>query len=214
MIYYVLLLLIAVLAYGLGSMSTLTIASVYVFRKRLRTLGKNGVWLSNFWRLYGIPGCLKLGLTELVRDALPILFAAILLGLKGHAEVGRAFAFFCLMLGRSFPLFYRFRGSHATAVLIVGAFFTSLGTGIAVAIVCVGVTLATRYLALGTLAGGIVLPIAALLAFDERMAALLCLLILAVIVVRHAGEIVRIFRGEGEPLTFRKDIMYKLDNRF
>ena len=98
-LYWFLLLLIAVVAYGIGSMSTMVIASNFVFRTSLSSLGRGDIWLSNFRRIYGVWGMIRLLLTELIKDALPILFGALLLGFKGHADVGRAFAGFCLVLG-------------------------------------------------------------------------------------------------------------------
>ena len=134
-LYWFLLLLIAVVAYGVGSMSTMVIASNFVFRTSLRRLGKGNVWLSNFRRIYGVWGAVRLLLTELVKDALPILFGALLLGFKGHADVGRAFAGLCLVLGRLYPLFYDFKGSHATVCMICMGLFINPSLGIAAAVV-------------------------------------------------------------------------------
>ena len=95
-LYWFLLLLTAAIAYGIGSLDTMVLSSNFVFRRSLLKLGKGNVWLSNFRRIYGVPGFIKLFLVELVRDVLPILIGALLLGFKGHADVGRAFAGFCL----------------------------------------------------------------------------------------------------------------------
>ena len=53
MIYTVLLIIIAVIAYGIGSMSSVVIASNYVFHVNLRRLGTGSSALSNFRRIYG-----------------------------------------------------------------------------------------------------------------------------------------------------------------
>ena len=42
-LYWFLLLLIAIVAYGIGSMSTMVIASNYVFRTSLRALGRGNL---------------------------------------------------------------------------------------------------------------------------------------------------------------------------
>ena len=100
MIYTVLLIIIAVIAYGIGSMSSVVIASNYVFHVNLRRLGTGSSALSNFRRIYGAKGLVKLLLVELVRDILPILIGGLLMGIKGQTAVGRAFAGFCLVMGQ------------------------------------------------------------------------------------------------------------------
>ena len=99
-VYWLLLLPTALVAYIFGSMDTMVLASNFVFRQNLRRLGQGNRWLSNFRRLYGIPASLGLALVEVIKDLLPILIGGWLLGIKGHADVGRAFACFCLVLGR------------------------------------------------------------------------------------------------------------------
>ena len=94
--YWILLLIIAFIAYCFGSVSTLSIASVFVFHRDLHRIGKKRMFLSNFRRLFGYKGFAKLALVELVRDFVPILIGGLLMSIKGHADVGMAFAGFCL----------------------------------------------------------------------------------------------------------------------
>ena len=110
-VYWVLLLTTALFAYLIGSLDTLVLASNFVFHRNLRRLGGSDVWLSNFYRIYGVKGFVKLLAVELIRDALPLLIGSLLLGIKGHADAGRAFAGFVLVLARLWPAIYGFRGS-------------------------------------------------------------------------------------------------------
>ena len=79
-VYWLLLLPTALVAYIFGSMDTMVLASNFVFRQNLRRLGQGNRWLSNFRRLYGIPGFLGLALVEVIKDLLPILIGGWLLG--------------------------------------------------------------------------------------------------------------------------------------
>ena len=118
-IYWLLLGITAILAYFFGSMDTMVLASNFVFHHNLLRLGDHTRWISNFRRLFGIEGFFKLLTVELVKDAIPILAGSLLLGIRGHADVGRAFAGFVLVLGRLWPALYGFRGSHASIAMIV-----------------------------------------------------------------------------------------------
>ena len=211
--YWIFSILTAVIAYFFGSLSTLVLASNFVFRSNLRRLGKGNVWLSNFRRVYGVMGLVKLALVELVKDVIPIIIGGRLFASSGNAEVGRALAVFCLVLGRAYPSPYGFRGSYATAALVVGSMFISFSVGAAVLIFCVGVTIVTRYLALGTLAGGIVLAVAGVLVMENDLTLRLCIFIAVLVLIRTAPAIARIASKKEERLSLEKDISYKFDEK-
>lgn len=213
-LYWFLLLFTAVIAYGLGSMSTLLIASRYVFRANLNSLGKGNIWISNFRRIYGVWGWIRLLLVEIVKDALPIGLGALLLGFKGHADVGCAFAGFCVVLGRLYPLFYDFKGCHATISLVVLCLFASPSVGIAMAVVAAAVTFFTKYITAGTLAGVFVAVLASLLLVDNDLVLKLIVIAGALAFIKHLPSISRILNGREEKLSFEEDITYKLDQKF
>jgi len=213
-VYWFLLLITSIFAYGIGSMSTMVLASNYVFRTRLSRLGKGNIWISNFRRIYGIWGFIRLLLTELIKDLLPILLGGLLLGMKGHADVGRVFAGFCLTLGRLYPLFYDFRGSHATFCLILTAFMANSTVGIAVTVVVLAVTVLSRYLALATLAGAAFSAIVGVLLIDDALILRLLLFSAGLVFIKHIPAISRMLNGREMRLSFEEDISYKLDQKF
>lgn len=211
--YWLFSILTAVIAYFAGSLSTRVIASRYVFRTNLRRLGRGSLWLSNFARVYGPVGFVKLALVELVKDALPVLIGGVLFSSGGNAEVGRALAAFCLVLGRTFPSMYGFRGSYASAAIGFAAMFVNFSVGAMVLVISVLVTWATRYIALGTLAGAVVLAVAGVLVLDNPLSVRLFFFIAAVVLVRTIPVISRIAAGREERLNFKKDISYKFDEK-
>ena len=212
--YWVLLLIAAFFAYSIGSVSTMRLASRYVFRRNLRRLGGIEVWVSNFKRIFGLWGFGKLLLVELVKDLLPILLGGLLLSLKGHADVGRAFAGFCLMLGRLYPVFNRFKGSHGCVALVIAALCVDTSVGIAAAAVMAAVIWFTRYLSLGAIAGALVVFITAILVVDMRLVMTLCLLTAGLVLFRHIPAAVRLVQRKEPRLSFQEDITYKLDEKF
>ena len=79
-LYWILLILTAFIAYTFGSLDTMVLASNFVFRRNLRRLGNSATWFSNFQRVYGIGGFAKLLVIELVKDIVPVLIGGLLLG--------------------------------------------------------------------------------------------------------------------------------------
>ncbi len=210
-VYWILLLITALVAYLVGSMDTMVLASNFVFRRNLLRLGDHNSWLSNFKRLYGIGGFFKLLAVELVKDLIPIAVGSLLLGIRGHADVGRAFAAFVLVLGRLWPALYRFKGSHATIAMLVAGFCAGTSVGVAGMIAVAAVVAVTRYLSLGTLAGAVVCVMVAVLAVDDALLLRLMLLTAGLVFVRHIPAVVRLIRRTEPRLSLEKDITYKLD---
>lgn len=213
-VYWLLLLPTALVAYVFGSMDTMVLASNFVFRQNLRRLGQGNRWLSNFRRLYGIPGFIKLALVEVIKDLLPILIGGWLLGIKGHADVGRAFACFCLVLGRLYPVFYNFKGSHAGIALVVGAFTLNSSVGGAALVVLALVTWFGRYLSLGAVAAAAVAMMVSVLVVDGDLVLRLLVFSAGLILFRHIPSLIRIVQGREFRFSLEEDITYKLDERF
>ena len=210
-IYWLLLGITAVFAYLFGSMDTMVLASNFVFHRNLLRLGDHSRWLSNFRRLYGIPGFLKLLAVELVKDLIPILIGSLLLGLRGHADAGRAFAGFVLVLGRLWPALYGFRGSHAVLAMVVAALTAGTSVGIAALVAAAAVIALSRYLSLGAVIGAVVYGMVAVLAVDDPLLLRLALLTAGLVLVRHIPAMIRLFRGMEPQLSLKEDITYKLD---
>lgn len=214
MIYTVLLIIIAVIAYGIGSMSSVVIASNYVFHVNLRRLGTGSSALSNFRRIYGVKGFVKLLLVELVRDILPILIGGLLMSIKGQTAVGQTFAGFCLVMGRLYPVFYDLKGSHAIICMLVVMTFVNFSGALAVLLfVALGIWL-TKYVSLGAVAGAAVMCIASLLLVDDPLVMKLALFAGLAVLVRHIPAVSRMLSGRETKLSFEEDISYKLDNKF
>ena len=210
-IYWLLLGLTAIIAYLFGSMDTMVLASNFVFHRNLLRLGDHSSWISNFRRLFGIKGFFKLLAVEAVKDIIPIIVGSLLLGIRGHADVGRVFAGFVLVLGRLFPAFYGFRGSHATVAMIAAGFAAGTSVGAAAMIAAAGVIVVTRYLSLGTVAGAVVLVMVSVLAVDDALILRLALFTAALVLLKHIPALIRFVRRAEPRLSLEEDITYKLD---
>ena len=210
-VYWLLLLVTALFAYLFGSMDTLVLASNFVFHRNLLRLGDNSTWLSNFKRLYGAKGFIRIFVVELVKDLIPILLGGLLLGFKGHADAGRAFAGFVLVLGRLWPALYRFKGSHASLALMIAAFAVETSIGAAAAVMLIAVTAVTRYLTLGTVVEAIVCMLVAVLVVDNSLLLRLLLMSSALVLIWHIPSVIRIFRRVEPRVSMKEDITYKLD---
>lgn len=212
--YWAFSILTAAFAYFVGSLSSVVLASNFVFHRNLRRFGKGGAFFSNLRRVYGWKGCIGLALVELVLDILPILFGGLLFGLTNHGLVGRALAGFCLVMGRMWPAAYELHGGPGVVAMVVAAFGVNVSVGIATLLVTALVAALSRYLSLGTLSGALVLFATALLSLDESLVVKLCVFISLAVFVRHIPAIYRLVNKTEEKISLQEDISYKFDEKF
>ena len=214
-VYWILLLIVAFVGYITGSVSTLRVASRFVFHKNLRRLGRGNIWISNFRRLYGWWGFGKLLLTEAVKDLIPILLGLGLLAIKGHGAVGAAFGGFCMLMGRLWPVFNRLKGTHHGCVaMVIAALSVDISLGASAAVVMLVVIWFTRYLSLGAIAGAVIAIVTALLVVDDRLCMLLSIFCSCIVLLYHVPALLRLSLGREERLSFEQDITYKFDENF
>lgn len=214
LVYFLLLSLTAFVAYTVASVGTLRFAGLFVFRRDLNRLGTGNVWFSNFRRLYGIGGLVKLLLVEVVKALLPILLGGLLLSLKGKADAGRAFAGFCVMMGRLWPVFNRFRGCHGCVALAVVGLMIEPSVGVAAAAVSLAAIAGTRYLSLGAVLGALIMAITSVLVVEDRLCMLLLIGAALLVLARHLPALRRIAKGTEERFSLKTDLTYKLDSKF
>ena len=213
-VYWLLLLPTALIAYLLGGMDTIVLASNFIFRYNLHRLGKGNDWLSNFRRVYGLKGALLLLLVEAIKDILPIIIGGVLLGFKGHADVGRAFAGFCLVLGRLWPVYYELKGSCAVMPMIFSALFAGTSLGIVVLLLLLVTLAVSRHMPVAALVAGLVLAAASFLIVETKLCVYLLAFTGAALVVRHIPAVKKILEGKAEKLSFTEDLSYKFEEKF
>lgn len=209
-----LLLLTAAIAYFLGSLSTQRVASAYVFHRDLTKLGRGNAWISNFRRLFGVLGFVKLGLVEIAKDLIPLLLGMLLLAIRGRSDIGLAFAGLCLMMGRLWPVFNRFRGCHGCVALVLIGLMIEPSVGVIAALGIIAVTWVSKSLTLGAVAGAVAMAAVAVMVVEERLILILTALICLLVLVQHIPGLRRFFRGEEEKLSREEDISYKFDEKF
>lgn len=199
-----LLILIAIIAYVLGSVNGAIIASKYIFHKDIRELGSGNAGLTNFLRNFGPVGVVLLLAIDVLKSVLAVIIGGLLLGIVGYPTLGKFFATFCLALGHNYPVFYNFRGGKG-----------ALCTGVAVllidwrvALICIAVFLLTiiftRYVSLGSILSAICFPIYVWAFHYGSMAGVLALLNCLLILWKHRSNIVRLIAGTESKVKFGK----------
>jgi glycerol-3-phosphate acyltransferase PlsY len=215
----VLLVLIAAIAYVLGSVNGSIIISRYLFHSDVRSMGSGNAGLTNFYRNYGPKGIAGVLGIDIAKGVLAALIGGLVFPLATgdqalkpeYVDIGRLFAVFCLILGHVFPVFYGFRGGKGILCGVSAVFIVDYNAGVIALVVFVLAFLLTRYVSLGSVLGTISVPVTLLAKGFSGLCLILACLSVLLVIMKHGENIVRIIRHKEPRFVFRRDLSHKLD---
>ena len=138
----------ALISYSFGSLSTPILSSHIFFHENILNYSRDNVGITRFLKHHGWKGVAKLLVIEVFKVIIPVSIGGLLMLIVGHADVGFAFALFCVVLGTIFPILYRFRGEPSLLAVAIGSFFLSGEVAFAGVIVFAVVYIVSRYVSL------------------------------------------------------------------
>lgn len=185
-----LVILMFVLAYLLGSISSAILVSRLFKLPDPRTHGSNNPGATNVYRLGGsLPACLVL-VFDILKGTIPV-WGAYFLKLE-PLELGLIAVAACL--GHMYPLFFSFKGGKAVAT----AFGSLLPIGLSLGGLLIGTWLLivaiTRYSSLAALVAVTLAPLYTW--WIKPLYTLPVTFITLLIIIRHRTNILRLFKGE------------------
>lgn len=190
-------LLIAVIAYVIGSISFAIIFSKIFKNDDVRNHGSKNAGATNMVRAFGI----KMGFLTFLGDTLKGTFAAFL-GNKIGGDTGMYIAIIAVVLGHDYPLFMRFKGGKGVSTSFGALFYVAPIPLLICCAIVMTIAFLTRIVSYGSLIAAIAAPIFIGLLmnpFDAR--ALYVTIFLALLIIyRHKANIVRILKGEEKKL--------------
>lgn len=191
---------IAVIAYLLGSVSFGMIVSKLAGGPNLREVGSKNTGATNALRVMGV----KLGLLVFVLDILKALIACIIgrvwMGLNGAMVAGLA-----VVIGHNWPCFFQFKGGKGVASTLAVMLMTFPVPAVICYVVAIIVIAATRYVSLGSILLSVLFALLVIIThWGSWQVILWALLIAGLLIARHHANIGRLLRGKENKLSFRK----------
>lgn len=185
-------LLLVLLAYLLGSLSTAILVSKALQLPDPRKEGSGNPGATNVLRLGGKKAAIMTLAGDALKGFLPVFLAKTLdfdpltLGLTGLAA----------FLGHLFPVFFAFRGGKgvATALGVLSGFHWAVG--LSVLSTWIAVAALTRYSSLAALVAAALAPFYVFVVIGNDHLALLTALLAALLFWRHRANIERLLKGE------------------
>lgn len=222
---YVLMLLVAVIAYLLGSISSSILISKKIAGVDIRTEGSGNAGTTNMLRMHGKKAAGLTLLFDVLKGVIAVLIAMLvdwcalkfvdrstLTYFENTYLLGNLnyIAGFFVVLGHDFPLFFGFRGGKGIATSLGVILIFDWKIGLIVLVVSVLIMLISRYVSLGSVIGAVVYP-CAVLAFMAGSGSfnatyvVVAALLGVIAIIKHYKNIKRLFNGTENKLFAKKN---------
>ena len=196
-----LVLLYVLIPYLLGSINTAILVSKHFYHDDIRNYGSGNAGFTNVMRTYGK----KAAVITFAGDILKTLLA-ILIGWCVFGYLTAYIAGFACFLGHIFPVFYNFKGGKG--VLCMGTIMLMLDWRIflMLLVVFIGIVFATRYISAGSVICAMMFPLVLNRINNTGiyMIEFVAIAIAVIVVLKHLGNLKRIFNGTESKFAFKK----------
>ena len=192
--------IIAVIAYLLGSISFGMIVAKLKGGPNLREVGSKNTGATNVLRVMGV----KTGLIVFVLDILKALIACIIgrvwMGLNGAMVAGLA-----VVLGHNWPCFFQFKGGKGVASTLAVMLMTFPVPAVICYIVAIVLIATTKYVSLGSITLAALFALLVIATNWANWLVIVWVLIIAGLLIwRHHANIGRLLKGTENKLGGKK----------
>ena len=188
----------AVAAYLLGNLNGAVVISRLVAHEDVRTKGSGNAGLTNFTRNYGAHTSVFVILIDVGKAVAACLIGGLLLKGYGHYADGVALGGLFVILGHDFPALLGFKGGKGILSGVTVALRLDWRIGLFVFGIFLLAYALTKYVSLGSvLSSGAFGPIYAIVHWGEGAFPIVVGVVLSALIVwMHRGNIVRLVKGE------------------
>lgn len=209
--------LIAVIAYLLGSLNFSIILSEVVKKKDIRDSGSGNAGATNMLRTYGKKAAVGTMIGDILKVALGIIIAFAILDVPmkyifsnpaDAAEIQRVMLYkefaglFCV-LGHIFPLYFKFKGGKGVAACTGMVIIVDWRIALILFVIFIGVILISKWISLGSIVIALLYPVLIFVFYKNFILAAVALLFTAIVIVAHRENIKRLAKGTENKISFK-----------
>ena len=209
--------LIAVIAYLLGSLNFSIILSEVVKKKDIRDSGSGNAGATNMLRTYGKKAAVGTMIGDILKVALGIIIACAILDVPmkyifsnpaDAAEIQRVMLYkefaglFCV-LGHIFPLYFKFKGGKGVAACTGMVIIVDWRIALILFVIFIGVILISKWISLGSIVIALLYPVLIFAFYKNFILAAVALLFTAIVIVAHRENIKRLAKGTENKISIK-----------
>jgi glycerol-3-phosphate acyltransferase PlsY len=191
-------LILCVIGYLLGSLSSAIIMCKLLKLPDPRTVGSGNAGATNILRISGKKEAIIVLIADMLKGTLAVLFARLFLSeTLGLAMVGCA-----AFLGHIFPVFFKFKGGKGVATLMGVILGLAPLLALVLAIIWATVAFVSRYSSLASIVIAVALPILGLF-LAPHVYCLAFLIMTIIILFKHQENIARLLAGTENKIGYK-----------
>lgn len=209
--------IIAVIAYLLGSLNFSIILSEVVKKKDIRDSGSGNAGATNMLRTYGKKAAVGTMIGDILKVALGIIIAFAILDVPmkyifsnpaDAAEIQRVMLYkefaglFCV-LGHIFPLYFKFKGGKGVAACTGMVIIVDWRIALILFVIFIGVILISKWISLGSIVIALLYPVLIFAFYKNFILAAVALLFTAIVIVAHRENIKRLAKGTENKISIK-----------
>ena len=184
-------------SYLLGNRNGAVIVSRVMAHEDVRSHGSGNAGLTNFIRNYGVRTAALVVLIDVGKAVAACLLGQALLSPLGYAKEGQMLGAACVLLGHIFPALLGFKGGKGILSGFTIALMVDWRIGLLIFLTFAVAYGLTQYVSLGSVLAAAMFGVGFILFYRQQPVMMWTALLLAALVIfMHRGNIQRLLRGE------------------
>jgi len=198
--------LVALVAYTLGSLNFALILSKRMYGEDIREFGSKNAGTTNMARTYGKKAALLTILGDILKGIVSVVIGSFLMG----ATLGGYFAGFMCVIGHVFPVFYGFRGGKGVATAAAVILMVNYQIFLIMISLFILTVVLTRYVSLGSCLAAAIFPFLTYNFVTVKgvpnggFAFIFAFLMAILVICKHHTNLKRLANGKESKFSFKK----------
>ena len=195
-------LLCMIIPYLLGSVNPAIIFSRLFFHDDIREHGSGNAGTTNTLRTYGKKMAALILFLDFLKAVISVVLGTLILP---YQLGGGAIAGIFVILGHSFPIYYKFKGGKGVACLAGVVLMLSPISFVILISVFIAIVAMTKYVSLGSIMGVMLFPVVHTAFYPTQpWTTIGSIVIMVIIVFMHRENIKRLLSGKESKISFKK----------
>lgn len=202
--------LVAIIAYCLGSISFSVLISKKIAGFDVREKGSKNAGSTNVLRTVGKRAALLTLICDILKGVFAVLIAVWLGSIFTTADKALLvqIAGLAAVIGHTFPVFFKFKGGKGVATALGVLLITNWKIGLICLVFALLIMAITRIVSLGSLAAAVLFPVLTIFIHDNYIAygsyLVFGVLMAGLVIYNHRTNIQRLAKGNENKLSFKK----------
>ncbi len=205
--------LVAIIAYAIGSINFSVLISRKMAGFDVREKGSGNAGTTNMLRAIGIKAAIITLICDILKGVLAILVAFVIGKFTQTADKALLIqlAGILVVVGHTFPIFFEFRGGKGIATALGVLIITNWRIGLICLVFAVILIAITRMVSVGSMSAAILFPVLTLFIGDNFIVAqggfkyfVYSLILAGFVIFNHRENIKRIMNGTENKISFKK----------